>query len=115
MRSENGITSFDALDGALCAIMAEWNRTDIDFATRVAHLSDQTSSVGFLSRLNGNYFLRVTSLVDTTTVFEDNAVDVMTGGAGLDWFFANRQGGGVFDMIDLGSNERLDDLTFVRV
>lgn len=83
MRSENGITSFDALDGALCAIMAEWNRTDIDFATRVAHLSDQTSSVGFLSRLNGNYFL-----IQDVTVFNDSSKDTLTGSAGLDWFFA---------------------------
>src|SRR5207253_543939 len=78
-----GTTAFDARDAALCAIMAEWNRTDIDMATRAAHLSDQTSTIGFLSRLNGDYFL-----IQDVTVFNDSSKDTLTGSAGSDWFFA---------------------------
>jgi hypothetical protein len=63
--------------------MVEWNRTDIDVATRVAHLSDLTRSIGFLSRLNGDYFL-----VQDVTVFNDSSQDTLTGSAGSDWFFA---------------------------
>jgi uncharacterized delta-60 repeat protein len=78
-----GTTAFDDVDAGLVAIMAEWNRTDIDVATRVAHLTDQTNSVGFLSRLNGNYFL-----IQDVTVFNDSSQDTLTGSAGSDWFFA---------------------------
>jgi Ca2+-binding RTX toxin-like protein len=78
-----GTSAFDADDAALTAIMAEWNRTDIGVATRVAHLSDQTSSIGFLSRLNGDYFL-----IQDVTVFNDSSKDTLTGSAGSDWFFA---------------------------
>ena len=78
--------SFDALDAALCDLMAEWNRTDIDYATRIANISDRTNSPGFANRLNGNYFQ-----IDTgagQTVFNDASKDTLEGEAGLDWFFA---------------------------
>jgi Ca2+-binding RTX toxin-like protein len=106
-----GSTAYDADEAALYAVMAEWTSAR-DYATRTANLS----GTGTGSRLNGNYFLRVTDDVATTTVFDDVSADVLTGGGGQDWFFANLRGGGVLDLItDLGPGERADDLTFVRL
>jgi len=80
-----GTTAYDLNDAALCAIMAEGS-SGHSFATRIANLTDQTSSASFLSRLNGAY-----SLLDQgsgQTVFNDTASDTLTGSAGSDWFFA---------------------------
>jgi eukaryotic-like serine/threonine-protein kinase len=75
-----GHTSYDNDLAALAAVMAEWGRTDVDYATRVAHLS------GSLGGLNGSY------LLNATTVFDDGTTDVLYGGTGLDWFIAHRSG-----------------------
>ena len=56
--------------------MKEWGRTDVDYNTRVKHLSGTLGG-----GLNGSY--RLTS----STVHDDNVVDSLYGGAGLDWFF----------------------------
>jgi len=80
-----GTTAYDNDAAALTAIMAEWT-SDHDYATRVANLTDQTSSVGFLSRLNGDYFLLDSGCGQT--VFNDSSSDTLTGSAGSDWFFA---------------------------
>ncbi|HMC67265.1 MAG TPA: calcium-binding protein, partial [Gemmataceae bacterium] len=80
-----GYTSYDALDAALCAVMAEWT-SNHDFATRVANINDQMNSPGFANRLNGNFFLIDAGVGQT--VFNDSSKDVMTGSAGSDWFFA---------------------------
>jgi uncharacterized repeat protein (TIGR01451 family) len=74
-----GGTNFDTNTTALLAIMAEWKRSDADYPTRIAHLRG-TQSGG----LNGTFNLT------TTTVHNDNAADQLTGGASLDWFWANR-------------------------
>jgi ELWxxDGT repeat protein len=76
-----GPTSYDANLSALAFIMAEWGRTDVDYLTRVKHLN---GSLG--GGLNGAY------LLNSTTVFDDNTVDVLYGGAGMDWFFAHQNG-----------------------
>jgi hypothetical protein len=73
-----GYTSYDGNITALLAIMAEWGRTDADYNTRIAHLMG-TQSGG----LNGSYFL------NSSTVFDNGLIDVLTGGAGMDWFFAH--------------------------
>jgi hypothetical protein len=63
---------------ALEAILAEWSRTDVDYVGRIDHLLGTTPG-----GLNGNTFL------NSTAVRNDSAKDTMTGGQGLDWFFAS--------------------------
>jgi autotransporter-associated beta strand protein len=110
-----GVTAYDA-DGAaldeaaLGAIMAEWNSAR-DYATRTANLAGS----GTGSRLNGSYFLRVTNVRATTTVFDDASKDTLTGSGGQNWCFANISGSGVLDIVVHGPGERADDLTFVWV
>ena len=60
---------------AIDAVMAEWVRSDADYAARISHLR---SGGG----LNG------TNLLNSTTVLADGtSVDTMTGGTELDWFW----------------------------
>ena len=81
-----GRTAFDidddhlaaGFDQAILAILAEWNSSRI-YATRVSNIR----GTGTGTRLNGSVFL------NDTTVFDDSAVDVLTGSAGQDWFFFN--------------------------
>jgi hypothetical protein len=72
-----GTTSYDGNAAALAAILAEWSRTDIDYATRIAHLTGSSSG-----GLNGTFFL------NASTVQADGMVNKLYGGAGLDWYFA---------------------------
>jgi hypothetical protein len=74
-----GTTDYDANVPALLAIMKEWGRTDVDYNTRVKHLN---GTVG--GGLNGSYRLT------TTTAHDDDAIDNLFSGAGLDWFFAGK-------------------------
>jgi hypothetical protein len=78
-----GTTAFDNNSAALAAILAEWSRTDIDYVTRIAHLTG-----GLGGGLNGNEFL------NANTVSTNNLADSLYGGAGMDWFFA-----GMLDVI----------------
>jgi Ca2+-binding RTX toxin-like protein len=71
-------TNFDLNAAALLAIHAEWN-SGSDYADRVAHLT------GTPGGLNGSTFLTPGS-----TVYDDEVVDNLTGGAtDLDWFVYN--------------------------
>ena len=72
-----GTNDYDGNLAALNAVMAEWGRTDADYATRVKHLSG-TLGGGLNSSL----------LLTASTVHDDAASDQLTGGAGMDWFFA---------------------------
>ena len=72
-----GTTDFDNNAAALAAVLAEWGRTDIDYATRVAHLNGSMSG-----GLNGSVFL------NPSTVHADGMVNDLYGGTGQDWFFA---------------------------
>jgi ELWxxDGT repeat protein len=76
-----GTTSYDGDLTALAYIMAEWGRTDVGAATRVGQLNGSLSG-----GLNGSY------LLNSAAVFDDSATDVLTGGAGVDWFFAHLKG-----------------------
>jgi hypothetical protein len=76
-----GTTDYDGNLSALLAIMKEWGRTDANYSTRVKHLSGTLSG-----GLNGSY--RLTK----TTIHDDNAMDNLYGGAGLDWFFVDGNG-----------------------
>ena len=67
---------------ALDAIMAEWTSAR-SYAHRVANLSGTGSG----PRNNGNYFLIAGG--PSATVFDNGAIDVLNGGSGMDWFFAN--------------------------
>jgi len=92
-----GTTAFDGNTTALCAVMAEWTRTDRTYEQRIANLRDGGGH-------NGSYRL------NTTTVFNDTAEDVLTGGSGLDWF--------LFDAVldratDLNDEAFIDDLDFI--
>jgi Ca2+-binding RTX toxin-like protein len=77
-----GTTSFDANDAALCALLAEWS-SGHSYSDRVKNLSNGSGSTTYNSRLNQGYFL-----IPGTTVFDDNAIDDVSGGGGTDWFFA---------------------------
>jgi Ca2+-binding RTX toxin-like protein len=71
-----GRTSYDNSLADLSALMAEWGRTDVSYATRIAHLNGTLGG-----GRNGSRVL------NATTVFDDGgAVDTLTGDAGLDWF-----------------------------
>ncbi len=84
-----GTTTYDQEIGhaGLTAILAEWQRTDLTYAQRIADLRQGGG-------LNG-----ANALVWGTTVNDDGVADRMTGNLGLDWFFANRGPGGVLDTI----------------
>ncbi|MCI0684542.1 MAG: autotransporter-associated beta strand repeat-containing protein [Gemmataceae bacterium] len=73
-----GTTAFDANVAALDAVMAEWTSAR-SYAVRVANL---TNGSGSADRRNGSYFL-----VAGQTVHDDADADVLTGAAGVDWFF----------------------------
>ncbi len=77
-----GTTAFDANDVALAAIMAEWT-SGRSYDTRIANLSGSGSG----PRANGNFFLKTSG--PDATVFDDNDFDLLIGGLGMDWFFAD--------------------------
>jgi hypothetical protein len=84
-----GTTSFDNNAAALAAVLAEWSRTDADYATRIGHLTG-TMTGG----LNHNSDSSVFYYLNSSTVSSESAVNSLIGGAGQDWFFA-----GVTDVI----------------
>jgi Ca2+-binding RTX toxin-like protein len=71
-----GYTSLDNNDAALAAVFNEWNRATVPAATRI---SDLTNGGGF----NGSVVL------NSSTVFNDNAADILIGGGGSDWFLSS--------------------------
>ncbi len=75
-----GHTAHDAVDSALALIMAEWT-SERDYSTRIANLN----GTGTGERANGDAFLIASG--DGATVGDDGSRDVLTGSAGLDWFF----------------------------
>jgi hypothetical protein len=83
-----GTTTFDANEAALMAILREWQRTDKTYAQRITDLK------------NGGGFNGTNDLVWGTTVRDnDSAAATLTGGPGLDWFFADLGPGGILDHI----------------
>jgi titin len=107
-----GFTAWDVDAGALCSIMEEWSRTDQSYGERVMHLR-----LG--GGLNGDVTLNVEPDQGAVTVFDDDYADVLTGSAGIDWFFANLDGDGDPNMAkdritDLHASEFADDLEFIQ-
>ena len=70
-----GSTIYDANDAALMTLLGEWQSAD-SYTTRISKIKSGTLAGGV-------------KLVAGTTVLNDGAADVLTGGGGLDWFFAN--------------------------
>jgi hypothetical protein len=83
-----GTMIFDDNDAALAAILAEWQSSD-RYNTRFDRLEGLRSG-----GLNGSFHL-----IWGTTVKDDGAPDVLNGGAGFDWYFAQLSGG-VVDTIN---------------
>jgi hypothetical protein len=75
-------SAFDHNQAALAAILAEWTSAR-SYTDRVANLSGTGSGPSN----NGNYFLIASG--PSATVFDNGASNVLHGGSGLDWFFAN--------------------------
>jgi VCBS repeat-containing protein len=82
-----GFTNFDSDIAALTAIANEWSSV-ADYATRIAHLKTGPGV------LNGTVFL------NSTTVHDDGAADVMKGWFDLDWFWS-----GALDTSRVGEGE----------
>ena len=94
-----GTTDHDANTAALWAILGEWSRCDLSYTARVAALRDKGVGPNGAVKLN------------TQTVHDDGAEDVLLGGCGRDWFFANVAGPGRRDhVLDRRCGEGLDDL-----
>jgi hypothetical protein len=74
-----GSTDHDDNPGALCAILRQWERSDLSYAARVA-------SIGAGVGPGGAYAL------NAATVHDDAAIDVVAGTAGRDWLIVNRTG-----------------------
>jgi len=94
-----GSTLFDNHDAALKAILLEWgsNRT---YVSRIANLKGIPNPF-FAARINGNFFLQ-----KGITVQDDDALDVLTGGDGMDWY--------LFDQMapppkDIASDKEVDE------
>ncbi|HZU38877.1 MAG TPA: hypothetical protein VFA18_23320, partial [Gemmataceae bacterium] len=77
----SGTTSYDAKDANLQAILAEWQSAD-DYTARFNALHSGANK-----------------LVWGTTVKDDSTADVLNGGAGFDWYFA-QIASGTFDTIN---------------
>lgn len=89
---------------ALAGILAEWSSART-YIQRVDNLRGVTPAA---DRLNGDYFLRA-----DVTVRDDLLVDILTGGADRDWFFANADGFLLDRITDLNASEFVDDLDFI--
>jgi Ca2+-binding RTX toxin-like protein len=86
-------TIYDNHLAALLALMAEWRRSDADYATRAAHLQ------GAAGGLNGD------AILGPSTILDDGAVDQLYGESGLDLFFATAAGAGKDKLNDLAQGE----------
>ena len=96
-------TAFDTDAVALSAVLAEWS-SPRSYQNRIANLRGTGSG----ARANGNVFLKRSG--PDATVFGDSVSDKLTGGSGLDWFFAHLTGNRKDKIHDLDNNELLEAL-----
>jgi Ca2+-binding RTX toxin-like protein len=82
-----GTTSHDANDAALQSVLAEWTSAR-SYQTRVKNLQNKGNGPDFQNRLNGDVFL--ISKGENVTVFDDDALDSLTGNDGDDWFLYDK-------------------------
>jgi Ca2+-binding RTX toxin-like protein len=91
-----GSTSYEAPTAvnqqALALVLKEWSRSDISYAARIGHLQNGGG-------LNGS------ARLNSSTVQDDQSVDILTGGLGQDWFLLNLTGGTALDTCDRISSE----------
>ena len=113
-----GYTLLDINQMALAAVMAEWTSVR-SYSQRVANISNRTvagtDASEFGNRANGGYFLMADGA--NRTVLDDNAVDLLTGSSGQDWFLFNADGesGTKKDKVtDLKDDEFALDLDFIN-
>jgi uncharacterized delta-60 repeat protein len=97
-----GYTSLDDDLDALSAIQAEWTTTLHAYTNRVANLNGTGAGTGF----NGTTFLRPGNSANKN-VFDDSAIDTMTGGGGQDWFLASTKGATADLLTDRTKSENL--------
>jgi autotransporter-associated beta strand protein len=102
-----GTFAYDAHDEALLAIQAEWT-SGRSYPARVANLRGEAANPEFVNRANGDFFLIAEG--PDATVFDDGALDGLSGGFGSDWFFANFDGGHRDLLIDRAPSELIDDV-----
>jgi autotransporter-associated beta strand protein len=102
-----GTTTYDDHDTALLAILAEWTSSR-NYQTRIANLRGTGSGPSFANRLNGDFFLNADGPL--RTVFDDGAIDILSGSSGRDWFFANTAGANRDPITDRAQNEFIDDV-----
>jgi Ca2+-binding RTX toxin-like protein len=97
-----GSSSYDEASNqaALCGIQAEWLRTDLGYAVRVAHLTGATD--GGLSGTN--------RLKPGQTMFDDSSKDKLKGEDDQDWFLLNQAGGSALDSHDRKGAEAATEL-----
>jgi hypothetical protein len=94
-----GTIAYDSRVAARCALLAEWGRTDLQYADRINHLNGSVAG-----GLNGPYVLTA------KTVQDGAAPDTLLGGAGLDWFFARLTGPNSDTIKDWTSGEVITSL-----
>lgn len=93
-------------DAALKVILAEWNSSRT-YANRIAELRNGTGLA--------NGFCLIGDDGPTQTVFNDDAVDTLTGSDGRDWFLANgtaENGSPLHKVTDKAASELWDDIDF---
>jgi Ca2+-binding RTX toxin-like protein len=92
----NGTTTFDNDGTTQNLILTFWANTAVSFATRVSELRAGTTGVTGMPTL------------DSTNVFNDTSSDTLTGGGGLDWFFAKLSGTAADSITDLAGGDALN-------
>jgi Ca2+-binding RTX toxin-like protein len=97
-----GFTAYDANPVALRLVMREWLRCDQTYTQRVNALRNGGG-------LNG------TIKLNDTTVSDDLVKDVLTGGAGRDWFLFDNDGLGKDKITDLSASEFANDIDFINL
>jgi hypothetical protein len=74
-----GTTAHDNNPTAQLALLLEWSRTHLGYTARIDHLLSSTSG-----GLNGSFLLNKSALSD------DNNIDTLSGGDGMDWFILGK-------------------------
>jgi hypothetical protein len=96
-----GSTKFDtnnaANRSAICDIDDEWTGGAGGWKGHIDHLTTGGGKNG-------------TTLLNSTTVFDDTSADNLLGQTGKDWFLMNQTGGGTLDSSDADKNEIVTDL-----
>jgi Ca2+-binding RTX toxin-like protein len=82
-----GATFYDRYDASLLAILAEWERTDLNYSARITRIR------------------KITTPLTSTYVFNDSFQDTLTGGYGSDWFWAHLANDTKSDVVDQAVSE----------